>query len=304
MNQVLGRINRVNSKISLVLSGGGARGIAHIGVIEELEKQGLEIASVAGTSMGALVGGVYALGKMEEFKQWVFSLNKRKIFNLIDFSFSLQGLIKGDKVLNKMKKFIADKNIEDLKIAYSATATDLINKKEVVFTKGSIYEAIRSSISIPTVFTPVKKENTLLIDGGIINNIPINNAKRVPGDLLIVVNVGADVEVLTLPRSKEEARTKQSLYQKKIKNFYKRLQKKNSMSSKEEQMGYFDLINTTISLMMDNVSQISLKQNPPDILINISRDTCSTFDFFRAEELVEIGRYAAVKSLDKFNSAV
>ena len=304
MNQVLGRINRVNSKISLVLSGGGARGIAHIGVIEELEKQGLEIASVAGTSMGALVGGVYALGKMEEFKQWVFSLNKRKIFNLIDFSFSLQGLIKGDKVLNKMKKFIADKNIEDLKIAYSATATDLINKKEVVFTKGSIYEAIRSSISIPTVFTPVKKENTLLVDGGIINNIPINNAKRVPGDLLIVVNVGADVEVLTLPRSKEEARTKQSLYQKKIKNFYKRLQKTNSMSSKEEQMGYFDLINTTISLMMDNVSQISLKQNPPDILINISRDTCSTFDFFRAEELVEIGRYAAVKSLDKFNSAV
>ena len=304
MNQVLGRINRVNSKISLVLSGGGARGIAHIGVIEELEKQGLEIVSLAGTSMGALVGGVYALGKMEEFKQWVFSLNKRKIFNLIDFSFSLQGLIKGDKVLNKMKKFIADKNIEDLKIVYSATATDLINKKEVVFTKGSIYEAIRSSISIPTVFTPVKKENTLLVDGGIINNIPINNAKRVPGDLLIVVNVSADVEVLTLPRSKEEARIKQSLYQKKIKNFYKRLQKTNSQSSKEEKMGYFDLINTTISLMMDNASQMSLKQNSPDILINISRDTCGTFDFFRAEELVEIGRYAAVKSLEKFNSAV
>ena len=118
----------------MVLSGGGARGIAHIGVIEELEKQGYEIVSIAGTSMGAMVGGVYALGKMAEFKKWMCSLDKIKVFNLVDFSFSNQGLVKGDRVFNAMKEFIEDKNIEDLKIRFVAVAVDLLNKKEVVFT--------------------------------------------------------------------------------------------------------------------------------------------------------------------------
>jgi NTE family protein len=165
----------MKQKVSLVLSGGGARGIAHIGVIEELEKQGFEIASISGTSMGAVVGGVYALGKMEEYKNWLYTLDKIKIFSLIDFSFSTQGLVKGDKLLNTVKAFIPDANIEDLSIPYAAIAADIINKKEVVFTKGSLFDAIRASMAIPTVFTPVKTEHGLLIDGGIINNMPINH---------------------------------------------------------------------------------------------------------------------------------
>ena len=155
--------NNTKKKVSLVLSGGGARGIAHIGVIEELEKQGYEIVSISGTSMGSLVGAIYSLGKMEEFKNWIYTMDKLDIFKYIDFTFSTQGLVKGDRVFNKMKEFIPDRNIEDLKINYSATATDITNKKEVVFTKGSIYEAVRASVAIPTVFTPVKIENSLLI---------------------------------------------------------------------------------------------------------------------------------------------
>ena len=148
-------LDKMKQPISLVLSGGGARGIAHIGAIEELEKQGFKIKSIAGTSMGALVGGLYALGKMQEYKEWIFTLDKLDIFRLIDFTFNTQGLIRGDRVFNKMKKFIPDMNIEELKIPYAAVATDITNGKEVVFTNGSIYEAIRASIAIPTVFTPV-----------------------------------------------------------------------------------------------------------------------------------------------------
>lgn len=293
----------MKQKVSLVLSGGGARGIAHIGVIEELEKHGFEITSVSGTSMGALVGAVYALGKMEEYKNWLYTLDKRKVFSLVDFTFSKQGLIKGDKVLETMKEFILDANIEDLKIHYAAVAADIINKKEVVFTKGSIYDAIRASIAIPTVFTPVKKENGLLVDGGIINNMPIDHAKRIPGDILIAVNVNADIPVLKLTIPKKESEVKQSVYQKKIKDFYNQL-KKTKHSHKDGKFGYFNLISKTISFMTSHIEQMLLEKYTPDIMIKISADSCSTYDFYKAEEMVETGRQSAVTSLKEYESRI
>jgi len=144
----------MSKKVSLVLSGGGARGLAHIGVIEELLNRGFEIHSIAGTSMGALVGGVYALGKMDEYKNWMLGLDKRKVFSLVDFTWSSQGLIKGDKVLQKMREFIPDQNIENLSIGYAAISANLLTREEVVFTTGSIFEAIRASIAIPKWFLP------------------------------------------------------------------------------------------------------------------------------------------------------
>jgi NTE family protein len=291
----------MKKKVSLVLSGGGARGMAHIGVIEELESRGFEIFSVSGTSMGALVGGVYALGKMDEFKNWLFTLDKVKIFNLIDFALSSQGLVKGDKVLNKMKDFIPDANIEDLKIAYTAVAADIINKEEVAFKTGSMYDAIRASIAIPTVFTPVKTEHGLLVDGGILNNIPANHAKRAPNDLLVVVNVNANIPVYKPAVSKIESEIKQSIYQKKIKDFYSHLQKAKP-APPAESIGYFDLISKTIGLMTYHMAQMSLEQYSPDILIEVSRDSCGTYDFFKAEDLVEIGRHVAKKCIDGHNN--
>src|SRR6056297_1599723 len=194
----------MKKKVSLVLSGGGARGMAHIGLIEELVKDGFEIASVAGTSMGALVGAVYALEKMDAFKNWLFTLDRLKVFNLFDFTLSAQGFVKGDKVFNQMKEFIPDGNIEDLGISYVAVAADILNKEEVVFTEGSVYEAIKASVAIPTVFTPVKKDGRLLVDGGILNNIPVNHVKRTPGDILVVVNVNADIPLKKPKISKKE----------------------------------------------------------------------------------------------------
>ena len=128
----------MSRNIALVLSGGGARGMAHIGVIEELLKRDYRITSIAGTSMGALIGGVYAQGKLEEFKNWVTGLDQLEVFKLVDLTIGKGGLVKGEKVLNKMKEFIPDTNIEDLPIPYSATAVDIIKHEEVVFRSGSV----------------------------------------------------------------------------------------------------------------------------------------------------------------------
>jgi NTE family protein len=291
----------MNKNVSLVLSGGGARGIAHIGVIEELEKQGFEIKAISGTSMGALVGGIYAVGKMQEYKNWIYTLDKLEVFKLIDFTFSTQGLIKGDRVFKKMKEFIPDMNIEELKIHYAATATDIINNKEVVFTNGSVYDAVRASIAIPTVFTPVKAENSILVDGGVINPVPITHVRRTRDDILIVVHVNADIPVYKPFISEGEKNKKQSIYLKKIKMFQDQLHKINP-KSKNEKLGYFNLIDKTISSMTSQISKMSIEKHSPDILINISRNSCGTFDFYKAEELVEIGRHAAVKSIKEYKN--
>lgn len=285
----------MKKNVTLVLSGGGARGFAHIGAIEEIERRGYTINSIAGTSMGALVGGVYAVGKMNEYKEWVYNLDKQEIFKLLDFSFTNQGLIKGDKVLNKMKEFIPDANIEDLHINYSATAFDLAHNKEIVFREGSLYNAIRASISIPTVFTPVLSGDSVLVDGGVINNIPIKNAIRTENDLLIAVYVNADIPVhrINIP----EKIVKHALYLQRINEFKKSFFKSNS-TEQVKKFNYFNLINNTIAIMTNHLATEIIKNTPPDMLIEISKKTCETFDFYKAEELVEIGRFATKEKFD------
>ena len=296
-------------KITLVLSGGGARGNAHIGVIEELEGRGYEIASVTGTSMGALVGGIYADEAMVPFKEWMLSLDRRKVFSLVDFTLSRSGLIKGDRVFSKMKDFIPDTLIEDLRIPFAAVAVDLINSKEVVFREGSLFEAIRASVSIPSVLTPVKTADGLLVDGGVMNNIPINHAPRIPGDLLVVANVNARIPVKQPSLSEEEGEKQKRAYQSKIDEFQAHLQKilpqglkDKQSSSNEEKLGYFDLLDKTISLMTHHMAQLTLKHSEPDVLIEVSRDSCGTYDFFKARELIDMGIEATGKALDKFET--
>ncbi len=290
----------MKKNVTLVLSGGGARGFAHIGAIEEIESRGYMINSIAGTSMGALIGGVYATGKLSEFKDWAYNLDKQEIFKLIDFSFSNQGLIKGNRVLKTMKKFIPDANIEDLKIKYTATAFDLVHNKEVVFNKGSLYDAIRASISMPTVFTPVISENSVLVDGGVVNNIPIRNAIRTKNDTLIAIYVNADIPLYKPYLTKSEKDKRNDLYIKKISEFKNSLFKTNTKSQRIR-FNYFNLINNTIASATGYLTNTIIKDNPPDILIEISHKSCGTFDFFKAEELVEIGRYASQQKLDSLN---
>lgn len=289
----------MSKKVALVLSGGGARGIAHIGAIEELERQGFHIHSIAGTSMGAVIGGVYAAGKMMEYKKWMYTLDRQKVLNLIDFTLSTQGLIKGDKVFARMKEFIPDTNIEDFPIDFAAIAADIINHKEVIFRTGSMYDAIRASVAIPSVITPVKTNGTVLVDGGVMNNIPINHVKRIEGDILVVVYVNADIPLEKPEVTTQEEKQNHRVYLKKIKEFHQHLYKLEP-KHKIEKMGYFNLIDKTISTMTYQLGRLILEKYSPDILIEVSRDTCSTFDFYKAEELVETGRNAAKKSIVRF----
>ena len=175
--------------VALVLSSGGARGLAHIGAIEELLNEGYHITSIAGCSMGALIGGVYAAGKLEDFREWMKSIDRKKMLELTDFSFSLNHLVKGSRIIEAIMEFVPDVPIEELPIPYCAVATDWISGKEVVFRKGSLFEAIRASISLPTFYEPVRRDGMILIDGGVTNPIPLNRVERHEGDLLVGIDV-------------------------------------------------------------------------------------------------------------------
>jgi len=290
----------MKKQISLVLSSGGARGIAHIGVIEELEKQGFEIKSIAGASMGALVGGMYATGKLDVYKEWMCSLDKMDVFNLIDFTLSLNGLIKGEKILREMKKMIPDRKIEDLSIPYLAVATDIVNGKEIIFESGSLYDAIRASISIPTVFKPFKKNGMQLVDGGVLNPIPINRVKRHDNDILIVVNVGADKTGTTplVSESLSEIDKKHNKYLTKIHETINNIIPKNNT----DKLGYYNLLNKTTSLMLQKISEFTLEKYKPDILIEIPKTAFGTYDFYKANEIIDVGKNAAIQAINKFNA--
>lgn len=288
----------MRKKVALVLGSGGARGIAHIGVIRALINHGFEISSIAGTSMGAVIGGVYAAGKLDEYETWMRSLSRLGVFNLVDFTMSTQGIIKADRVLKEIRKFVPDRNIEELPVKYAAVATDIINREEVVITEGSLFEAIRASVSIPLVITPLKKNDTLFVDGGILNPVPVNRVFRQKGDILIAVNVNASLPYRKPAASEIESGHFEQLYSGKLFDFHANLEKL-FPSGKKESTGFLALIRDSSSLMLSQIAKLTLEMNPPDVLIEISRHACGTFDFYKAQELIELGEKTTLESLKK-----
>ena len=186
-------MNSKSKNVALVLSSGGARGMAHIGVIESLLENGYTITSISGSSMGAVVGGAYAAGQLEKYTNWLLQLDKLEVFKLIDFTLSAQGFIRGERVFNEMKKFISDRKIEELDIPFAAVAYDILNRKEVVFTEGSLYTGLRASAAIPNVLKPSSVDGAELVDGGICSPIPMDYVKRHRDDILVVSNVNASI---------------------------------------------------------------------------------------------------------------
>ncbi len=286
----------MSKKVALVLSSGGARGLAHIGVIEALESNGYEITSIAGSSIGAVVAAFHACGELEKYKEWAINLDRYDVFKLIDFTFSVQGFVKGEKVFKTLEKLIPDRKIEDLKIPFAALVTDIDAKKEVVFDKGSMYQAVKASVAIPTVIRPVTINKVQYIDGGVTNPIPIEHVKRHEGDLLVVSNVNAIKPFESIenkPTEKEVASYNEKI-QSFISNWGKLLPGSTEVSKK---LGFFDILNDSIDLMQDRLTSLLLEKHRPDILINISRDAASTFEFFRAKELIEVGKVQFEKAL-------
>ena len=280
----------MKQNVALVLSSGGSRGLAHIGVINELEKQGFQISSVSGSSIGSVIGGLYAMGKLHEYTHWVSSFNKKDVWGFMDFTLASNGLLKGERVFDKMKTFIPDMNIEDMPIPFAAVATDILHEKEVVFTKGSFYEAARASVAIPAVFTPVKYTDTILVDGGILNPIPIEYVSRKNGDLLIVVNLYGDKKT---DISKET--NNNNGYLNRLMNTISTL----ILTGDKHSAGYYSLLSGTTSAMIHRIAKMSIEKHKPDLVINIPHDSANTFDFYRAKELIELGENATKKALQK-----
>ena len=283
--------------VSLVLSSGGARGMAQIGVIEGLEQLDYEIKSIAGSSIGAFVGGMYAHGKLEAYKNFVCNLDKLDVFKLIDFTFSTSGFIRGERIINELTKRLDDGNIEDFKIHFAAVATDIVNNEEVIFEKGSLFYALRASTAIPTVIKPILSEHRLLVDGGVLNPIPIKHVKRTPGDLLVVVNVNHS-SPYARPRqtSRQEQKRESDILKNKTLFMEKWLDLFPNKKSAPKKLGFFDLMNRSIDLMQDQLSTLILDSYKPDIVVNISRKVCGTFEFYRSGELIELGRKTFLES--------
>ena len=288
----------MEKNIALVLSSGGARGIAHIGVIEELESQGYNITSIAGTSMGSVVGGVYALGKLQEYKEWLLHITRIDILKFLDLTLGHGGLVKGEKIVQVMGSFIGDAKIEDLAISFAAVAVDIRRHKEVVFTSGSLMKAIRASISIPTIFLPVTYDHSYLVDGGVLNPLPLDVVQRQDGDLLVAVNVNSPVAEVHLEAEvslthAEGYQTAREQLNRKWSELIHRGRKR--PSSKAKDIGMFDLISESINLMQHKLSLYSIEKNHPDIIINIPYKIATIYDFYKAETLIEVGREACRK---------
>ncbi|RLD50266.1 MAG: phospholipase [Bacteroidetes bacterium] len=250
---------------------------------------------MAGTSIGSVVGGVFAAGKLEDFKNWMSGLGKMDVFRLMDFAITKSGFIKGEKIFAEMEKIIGDIAIEDLNIPFTTVAVDINNHKEVVFTSGSLRKAIRASVAVPTILTPVEYKGMELVDGGVLNPLPLNLVQRNKSDILIAVDLNAGISY-TKPHNVSITEKDQSTY----KALWEQVNKRWThffTKEKNPKIGYFDLLTKSIYAMQAKLTETSIKKHKPDILIQISRNSCDLFEFHRATELIEYGRKQARKEL-------
>jgi len=279
--------------VALVLSSGGARGLAHIGAIEELEANGYRIGSVAGCSMGALIGGVYAAGKLKEFREWMKGIDRKKMLELTDFSLSLNHIVKGTRIIEAIMEFVPDIQIEDLPIPYCAVATDLKAGKEVVFNKGSLFEAIRASISLPSFYEPVERDNMILIDGGVVNPIPLNRVKRQAGDILVGVDVsGHDYQAQweETHRLAERQKNNKSLKAKIL----------DKLIPDNIEFNHYTVLSRSSSLMIRQNSILMAKLMKPDMLVDIQMSRYGGFDYDKSEKLIAIGHQKTALAISKY----
>ncbi len=263
--------------VSLALGSGGARGYAHIGVIEVLLENDFQIKSIAGASMGAVIGGVYASGKLEKYKDWVTSLEKFDVWKMFDLSFNKKGIFKGDRIINYLEKnIIGEVNIEDFDTKFTAVAVDIVSHKEIWFSKGPLFDAIRASIAIPGIFTPFAKDDMILVDGGVLNPLPIAPVLNDHADIIIAVDVNSS-------KKPEFSFYAGKMYE----------------AEEEDYKNYnmFNIMLQSINIMQNKISKFKLASYSPDLIIDIPKDYCSIFDFHKAKEMIEIGRIITKKKL-------
>lgn len=336
--------------VALTLGSGGARGYAHIGAIEVLVERGYDIIAISGCSMGALIGGVFAAGKMKDYKDWVTGLGQFDVLKLLDVSLSSAGAIRGEKIFSVVREMIGDTRIENLPLAYTAVATDLLAHKEIWFQEGSLHQAIRASVAIPSVVTPVVLNGRVLVDGALLNPLPIIPTISSHADLVVAVNLsGEDSGQQRLPDAAfqdpqdsdldewvDKVRDKASKWfdwdllrsfggkrdephpddepapasriEREVQK--KELAKKTGDRKPTDEpdtiawdklgIGKFDIMNLTIETMQSALVQYKIAGYPPDLLVNVPKDACRTYDYHKAPELIQIGRERMIAALDRF----
>ena len=324
----------MKKEVALVLSSGGPRGFAYIGAIEELERRGYRITSIAGTSIGSLIGGIHAAGRLNELKDWLYGLDSWKVFTLMDLSIGKNHLLKGDKLIHAIKQIVPEIDIEDLRIPFKAVATDLYTGEEVVFDSGSLFQAIRASISIPSLFRPVRYGYRTLIDGGIANTLPLNRVHRNGNDILVAFNVN-DVDVDEVRKNiideanqaQEKAQQQKELdaqtkavmdsirhnpsmtFLDKIKLAGQQGRKviehaiNDNGADESHEMGenYYSILTRTFSLMNHVNSKLAAELYRPDILVNMPFDAYGDIsDYAKADEIAEAGRILMKTALDRY----
>ncbi|MEN1727600.1 MAG: patatin-like phospholipase family protein [Pseudomonadota bacterium] len=293
----MGSVRLQGKTVSLVLGSGGARGLAHIGVIRELEKAGADIQAIAGSSMGALVGGIYAAGKLDPYEDWVCALEQSNVFSLVDWTFSGGGLIKGRKIINKLSELVGELAIEDLGIDYTAVAVDLAQGREVWLDRGPLFDAIRASIAIPGIFTPHRYGNRVLIDGGILNPIPVAPTLRQMNDLTVVIDVNGPSEARVGDNDDIEDDDESGGLMDRLRDFVDGIGP--DRPPKPEQPGLFAVMLRSLDIMESAITRQHLAIFQPDLVIQIPKDTATIHEFHRAREIIEHGARIAQTKLSE-----
>lgn len=295
--------------ISLVLGSGGARGLAHIGVIRTLERHGWRIGTISGSSIGALIGGFYAAGKLDEYAEWVQELTEFNVLRYLDVAWGGAGMLKGEMLMQTLQDFVGTHRIEDLPISLTIVATDVLTRKEVWLRRGDLFDAIRASIAVPTVFTPHLIKDRPLLDGGILNPVPIAPTLQDPTDAIIAVSLsGVPKRVGGSSRRKAEPNTIEKprhRYQKKIEAFIDQLQARLGLHDEDttdrQSLSLTDAALLSLDAMQASIARCMLAAYPPDVLIEIPIDTCAAHEFYRAAEVIEAGEYWAEREIERLD---
>lgn len=297
--------------VSLVLGSGGARGLAHIGAIRALEESGYRIESIAGSSMGALVGGMYAAEKLDDYADWVSTLEQSDVFKLVDWTLSGGGLIRGDKIIKRLKDMVGDARIEDLPIDFTAVAVDIEQGREIWLSKGSLFEAIRGSIAIPGLFTPHRYHGRLLVDGGILNPVPVAPTLRSLSDLTVVVNVNGPISPAR-DGDRTRSRPDQSLEEsddsdensltERIRSFFNDLIEGDGPKVEQSEPGLVAMLIKSLETMQEVITRQHLAVFRPNLVVEIPKDACMIHEFHRASELIDLGYRRTIGALDRFRN--
>ncbi|HEV2540707.1 MAG TPA: patatin-like phospholipase family protein [Frateuria sp.] len=279
--------------VALALGAGGAKGLAHIGAIEELERQGYRITAIAGSSMGALIGGIYAMGKLPVYRDWVCTLARFDVLRLVDWTFR-GGLIKGEKIIETLRQLIGDARIEELPLAYTAVATDIDREREVWLTRGQLFDAIRASIAIPTVFRPHVLDGRRLVDGALLNPVPMTPLIRERADFLVAVSLDGPI---ARPSPEQDAAATPEAKPGWLGRLFGRGE---TVPPRIREPRALELLTQSMDLMQSNLSRVRLAAYEPDLLVQIPRDAAAVWEFYRADELIELGRLRTREALQRW----